>query len=154
MNAPSASDTADFNDLVRAVVLAQTTTGESREYFSKLRDVLLETLTVALPARRSSEAAGLDILLERAVSLSCHNLDPFAGFFEAPRTVVDLYQKHAEPLQQGARGWQRAIDALIHDAVAARWPGTVNSVVAWAKLIERGVEPRQPEVVSDPWDDF
>ena len=68
--------------------------------------------------------------------------------------MVDLYQKHAEPLQQGARAWQRAIDALIHDAAAARWPGTVNSVVAWAELKERRVEPRQPEVVSDPWDDF
>lgn len=153
MNASSARDTADFNDLVRSIVLAHTTTGEYQEYFLKLREALLATLTADPTARRSSDATALDSLLGQALTLLSQNLDPFAGFLEAPRTVVDLYQKHAQPIRDSAAQWQRSLDALVRDLIAIRWPETRNAVVAWEALADRGV-PRQPPVVSDPLDDI
>jgi hypothetical protein len=41
---------------------------------------------------------------------------------------------------------------LIHDTVAARWPGIATCVLPWATLAEQGM-PRHPPIVSDVWDD-
>ena len=94
--------------------------------------------------------SALGDLLHHAVQLRRQQLDPFAGYLEAPESIIRLYQDHGASLRDLDTHRSEAFAPLLSDAATAFYRAH-GAPVIWGALIAHGAWPVRPDSPTEEW---
>ncbi|MCR6030351.1 hypothetical protein GGQ22_02715 [Nocardioides sp. zg-579] len=115
-------------------------------YWAAVRDVLTAFLPPTDPSRLRPV---LSHLIGMVAAAGATELNPFAGMYEAPKEIGDLYSRHGVALHDLARAHAVRSHEMMVDLLRLENPGIDEWRVPWARLQRRGIAPPAPIEDSD-----
>jgi hypothetical protein len=118
----------------------------------------LAGLRGALGADPDADARSLDrpggrslrYLLDATVAMLAADRSPFAGFLEAPREVVALYQRHGKAINAAGGALNDTLTELLKDLIVEIYKIPLTRTATDETLRQHGFDPYDPE--PDPLD--
>jgi hypothetical protein len=155
------SPSLGLNSLVYALLEKarnQNIRGPRAEYADARYTALMDLLGVAVdPFDDTAEPVGSSFavlgLMSNTMRKLAWQISPFAGYLEAPSSVIDLYQRHGDRFTAIDQEISIAVRELLADCYRVLVPGIDERTTTEAELSARGVDPRPPKE-WDQWDEL
>lgn len=127
--------------------------GASQWHLRPWADALLNAVVEAgRPPAARADLVPLADLLREEVGLRRRDLDPFAGYLEAPRSISRLHGAHGDAMRELVDRRDEAFDGLPRDTAAAMHRA-LGRPLTWGELMGAGAWPVPPTAPpAEEWD--